>query len=288
MTSPTRDHGLEFRERGVVADTFSLADLSVLPSLLQDATTFERAVRDDRAAGRHRVPYAITDAIREVAHDHNIITLVEAILGSDQRWVMWGSNIQTGTPNQAGSWHVDIESFQWPTITVAVGLDRCTTANSTRCIPYSHGLPRTPSVLSDRSNTTEALTTAGHLDRRCSEVIAPRDFATGRFYAFNARCWHSGESATSTDRVMLFLHYHSADDPRVPLLTSYSEKTWAREPAPYLAGPSRPGHSQPVNTSLYRPPSANRRRIARLKARTADRARAVARWVGAMAETSRP
>ncbi len=279
-SSPTTAHGREYRERGVVADTFPLADPSVLERLLDDAAAFKSAVSDDRAAGRQRVPYAITDAIRDVANDANITSLVEAILGSDQRWVMWGSNIQSGTPNQAGSWHVDLESYQWPTITVAVGLEGCTSANSTRCIPFSHGLQRTPSVLRDRSDTSEALATAGALDHRCSEVTVPSEFATGRFYAFNARSWHSGELATSDDRVMLFLHYQSAADPRIPLMTSYAEKTWIREPAPYLVGPPRPGLAQPVNTALYRPPSSLRRRLARLK-RTAVRVLAAARSVRA-------
>lgn len=278
-SSPTPDHGREYRERGVVLDTFPLADPSVIPRLTDDAVEFERAVRDDRASGRHRVPYAITDAIRDVAHDANITALVEAVLGSGQRWVMWGSNIQSGTPNQAGSWHVDIESHHWPTITVAVGLDGCTSANSTRCIPFSHGLPRSPMILDDRSDTDEALAAATALDPRCSEVIAPRDFATGRFYAFNARSWHSGEIATSGDRTMLFLHYQSAADPRIPLMTSYADKTWSKEPAPYLVGPSPSGVDLPVNTTLYRPPSPLRRRLARLKRVANDRITAASRSI---------
>ncbi len=261
--APTAEHGVEYRERGVVTDTFPLADADVVSRLIDDVASFDAAVMADREAGRHRVPYRITDAIREVAHDDHIVGLVEAVLGSDERWVMWGSNIQSGTPNQAGSWHVDLESRLWPSITVAVGLAGCTEANSTSCIPYSHELDRTPAILRDQGDRAEAIAVAAGLDPRCRDVVAPVGFATGRFYAFNARIWHSGEISTSSDRVMLFMHYQRARDRRVPLMLDYAQKRWADEAAPYLSGPSPAGIDLPVNTEVHRPPSSRRRRIVR-------------------------
>jgi len=59
----------------------------------------------------------------------------------------------------------------------------------------------------------------------------------GRFYAFNAQTWHRGEPGTSTNRLLLFLHYQPADAGRVPLMLDYERHRWSRKPAAYLAGP---------------------------------------------------
>lgn len=272
----------------MVSETFPLMSPDVVMELLADAVVFEAAVAANTAAGRHRVPYAITDAIERTAHDANIVALVSHIIGIDERWVMWGSNIQTGTPNDAGRWHVDLESMHWPTITVAVGIEGCSPVNATRCIQGSHRLRCAPSVLSDQHSDAEALRTAKRLDERCGDVVTPTEFSVGRFYAFDAKSWHSGQVDASSGRVMLFLHYQRASDPRIPLMTDFAAKTWSTEPAPFIPGPNVDGDDRPVNTSVHRPSPARRSRARAMTGRVIKRMGAVARWVSALSGRSRP
>lgn len=184
-------------------------------------------------------------------------------LGETHRWVMWGSNIQTGTPNAAGAWHVDLESFLWPSLTVAVGLEHCTTANATRYIPWSHLLDTTPSALNDREDEAEALAATRSLDPRCDRVVEPAGFGDTTFFGFNARGWHSGNPTASMRRTMLFLHFQRASEPRVPLMLDYERKQWSRTPAPYIVGPSVAGGRNDVEREVYRPPSRRRTRLKR-------------------------
>lgn len=258
--------GAEYRSRGIISQTFDLADHSVLADLRRDAPSFRAEVEAHRAAGERRVPYGLTDAIVRVAHDGHIDGVVRAILGDSERWVMWGANIQQGTPNDAGSWHVDLESRLWPSITIAVGLEGCSQDNSTRYIPYSQKVFEAPAILADRYDDNQALNACRQANGRCREIISPQDFATGRFYAFDARGWHSGELSTSGDRTMLFLHYHQASEQRIPLMLDYQTKRWSTDAAPYVAGPDLEP-TQPVTDQVRRPPSPTAERLRRLRHR---------------------
>jgi hypothetical protein len=210
----------EYRKRGFLAQSCPLADPSVLPVLLAEEPMFASALESLRTEGRHAVPYLLTDAIRRVAQDSSILASVEAILGTGE-WVMWGANIRRATPNQAHVWHVDLESLLWPTVTVAIGLAGCTPQSATWCIPGTHLRYEAP-----------PLTEAEVLSCGTPEQIA--GFGDGRFYVFNARVWHQGDPAVSRDRVVLFIHYQRAADPRIPLMTDYVLQTWAMEAAPYF------------------------------------------------------
>lgn len=226
----------EYRKRGFLGHARPLADPSVLPSLLADEPVFAQALEALRAENRHAVPYLVTDSIRRVAQDPAILDAVETILGS-RDWVMWGANIRRATPNQAHVWHVDLESLLWPTVTVAVGLEGCTPESATWCIPGTHRLAKAP-----------PLAEADVLAVGKREQIA--GFGDGRFYVFNARVWHQGDPATSRERVVLFIHYQRADQPRIPLMTDYVLQTWAQEASPYFTT-APPGR---VRTSLARLP----------------------------------
>ena len=115
---------------------------------------------------------------------------MQSLLGPDEPWVMWGPNIRRGTPNAAHTWHVDLESWYWPSITVVVGLDGCSAENATRYIPYSHELKHAPTVAPNKTDEACILRTAKSLNRRCQDVRTFADFGAGRFYAFNAKGWH--------------------------------------------------------------------------------------------------
>lgn len=204
--------GEEYRRRGFVATSRPLADTSVVPALLADEPAFARELAWMEAEGRRGVPSLLTDAIRHVAQDAAIVAEVEPILGT-REWVMWGPNIRRATPNEADAWHVDLESFLWPTVTVAVGLAGCTAASATWCMAGTQRRREIPPV-------------------GTQEQIA--DFGDGRFYVFDASVWHRGDRETSRDRLILFLHYQRADEPRIPLLVDYYRQWWGREAAPYF------------------------------------------------------
>jgi hypothetical protein len=214
----------EYRQRGFLRQARPLADATVLPALLADEPVFAQALESMRTENRHGVPYLLTEAIRRATQDAAILAVVEAILGT-REWVMWGANIRRATPNQAHTWHVDLESLLWPTVTVAIGMEGCTPESATWCIPGTH-----------RSGKGPDAETAAH---GSAEQIA--GFGDGHFYVFDARVWHRGDPETSRERVVLFVHYHRADEPRIPLMVDYERLLWANEPCPYFsnAAPDR-------------------------------------------------
>jgi hypothetical protein len=211
----------EYERLGYLAQAIPLADASVLPELLADETAFSEELGSMRAEGRRGIPYLLTDAICRVARDPAILDTVEAILGT-RELVMWGANIRRATPNEAHRWHVDLESLLWPTITVAVGLSGCSPESATWCVPGTHLLSRQAPA-----SEIELLSHA-----------APKQFSgfgNGRFYVFNARIWHRGDPKTSGERVVAFLHYQRASEPRIPLMLDHQKELWSRDASPFIA-----------------------------------------------------
>lgn len=230
--------GPELERDGFTSRAAALDNPGVIEALVEDRALFDAALSEIRAAGRVQVPYLVTDAITEVGRDEAIRAAARAVLGTDE-WVMWGSNIRTATPNAAHQWHVDLESYLWPTsVTLAVGLAGCSPAGATWFVPGTHRSRRGPRPGED-------------LDGRGVQVGG---FEDGRFYAFNAKCWHRGDPAASAGRVVLFTHLQRASEPRVPTMLDYRFNEWSREPAPYWAAPE----CSFVNTAVHRPPLENR------------------------------
>ncbi len=249
-TLPRPPRATAYAERGFTSPAEDLADPSVIEALLRDEPLFQQAVDQLRAEGRASVPYLLTEAIRQVAQDAAILRTVVPILGSDE-WVMWGANIRRATPNEAHRWHVDLESFLWPTVTVAVGLSGCPPESATWCIPGSHRLSTAPTAAGDDTDTRRVVAKAN-----CGEPEQIAGFGNGRFYLLDARVWHQGNPATSRDRVALFLHYQRASEPRIPAMRDYRRHDWSKEPAAYFAAPG----VNEVNQSVYQPPLAHRLR----------------------------
>jgi hypothetical protein len=173
---------------------------------------------------------------------------MQAVLGERVPLVMWGPNIQRQVPNAAGRWHVDIESWHWPTVTVVVGLAGCTAGNATRCIAGSHVLSRQPpTTVSD----AVALRNARAIDGRCDAICQFEGFGDGFFYVFNARAWHRGDHVAAGERLVLFLHYQLAQDPRVPYMKDYRHGTWFDTPAAHMMVNGSDSCSGVPNDSLY-------------------------------------
>lgn len=230
---------MDLRERyatdGLLPEAYPLADPSVIADLRADLPAARAETERLRAAGIFRVPYDLTDATGRTARDPAVLAAVGAVLGTDEL-VMWGPNLQVGTPNEAGLWHTDIESWLWPTVTVVVGLARCEPLNATRCIPGSHRLPVQPWGAADNTDADTVLAAARRLDPRCDRIASFAGFADATFYVFDAKCWHAGAGAggRSDGRETLFLHYDRASNPRVPYMRDYEQRTWFPEPATYL------------------------------------------------------
>ena len=222
----------EYEERGFIRQSFSLDPKSDYRELIQDSSLFRSALKKNKELGVKQVPYIVTKAIREVTDDLKLNEILGLLLNGE-RWVMWGANIREGTPNEAHLWHVDLESWLWSTITVAIGIDGCSPASSTWILPGSHKFSKCPP---SSTNPDIQLASAFSEGQRHTQPEQFSGFGNGRFYLFNAKCWHRGQIETSLHRVVLFLHFHRASDPRIPLMVDYDKQQWSSQPAPYIAG----------------------------------------------------
>lgn len=243
------DLNQQFQDDGFVPHSFDLADPSVLPTLLADTAMFDQALAVLADEGRRAVPYIMTEAIAAVAHDTRLVRVVEEILETDH-WVMWGPNIRRGTPNQAHRWHVDLESLLWPSVTVVIGVQACTAQAATWLVPGSAHIRRGPTPAVAGSCTSEVLRIARSRYQRCRAPQQISGFGDGRFYLFNAGCWHRGDPGTCVDRIALFLHFQCADAKRIPYMLDYDRDQWSRDACPYIVSPA----GGRVNRSVYRPP----------------------------------
>lgn len=228
----------EYDRTGMLSQSFPLGDLSVLTAVKKDEPTFEKAIERFRSQSLFRVPYRLTSAIMTLAHDKNLVEIVQMVLGgSHTPWVVWGPIMHLGTPHGAYKWHVDIESWHWPTVTVIVGLENCNPENATTCIPYSHLLNIFPWSEANNSVDASVQASAESSDSRCCSMRSFEDFRTGNFYVFNGKIWHRGPAiSVFQDRKILLLHYQRADAPRIPYMYNYEENLWFRYPATYGEG----------------------------------------------------
>ena len=237
-----------YERDGLIPLTWDLGRPGLVAELRRDLPRYQVEIDRLRAEGVHRVPYLLTEPIVAAAHDERILAVASALLGTGEL-VMWGPNLQVGTPNEAGLWHTDLESWLWPTVTVVVGLRGCGEANSTQCVPGSHKLPAQPWAIADNTRAAAVLAGARYLDPRCGEIQRFAGFADGRFYAFDAKCWHAGAQSASAGRELLFLHYDRADRPRIPYMKDYEDHTWFGFPAAYLSVPA--GGAVPARAGVY-------------------------------------
>jgi hypothetical protein len=237
-----------YERDGLLPYSFELGDPGVVEELRRDIPMYRMEIARMRAQGLYRVPYLLTQSILTAMYDPHILAVVQAVLGTDEL-VMWGANLQVGTPNEAGLWHTDIESWLWPTVTVVVGLKGCRPENSTVCVPGSHRLPCQPWAAADNSSADAVLGAARALSPACTHIADFADFGDNRFYLFDAKCWHTGKEGASAGRELLFLHYDRAANPRIPYMDDYEDRTWFDFPASYVKVAN--GREFEVNQELY-------------------------------------
>ena len=233
----------ELLHAGMVRQCGGLSDPSLISDLLADEPLFADALVKFAVAGEKRVPYIVTPAIARVAFDPNLAAFVTDALGSEE-WVMWGANIRTGVPNSAQNWHIDAESRHWQSLTVVVGLAGCHADNATHVIPRSHRVTRLP-PMAHFDEPGLAIAAARSENPSCRSVETFEGFGNGRFYAFDANCWHAGDPDRSDGRVLLFTHFQLSCHKRVPLMGDFRKNAWLPEPSPYISSLDWPDRSQP-------------------------------------------
>lgn len=236
-TKPLSDIRHEYETDGILKSCRTLANKDAMSDVIADAPLFYEAVTELKSGEKNRVPYIFTPSIAKVACDEALISTVQDILGTDE-WVVWGANIQLGTPNSAHSWHRDIESIFWPCITVAIGLCGCAEKNATLYIPGSHLNTRGPDLADDQTNTELVLQAAIKSNPVCNRIERFSGFSDGNYFVFNARGWHCGDIEASTDRLVLFLHYQRADDPRIPYMRDHTANSWFKNAAAFMPNPT--------------------------------------------------
>lgn len=240
MSKPLSDGGrqrvawhCDYHQRGFV-DACPLEDAAPLAALAQSVNDFEERARRDAEAGRSTVPYGLTPEIEKVACDPAIVRVVEAILRTPD-WVVWGANVRAATPNQAQLWHIDLESWYWPTITVAVGVAGNDAHTAPWLLPGTAPLSTHPSG-SEAADDDHVVAMAAKLGVE-AQPQQPSGMDDAHFVAFDAKTWHRGDPLASQNRVMLFLHYQPAAHRRVPLMVDHARHVWTRRPAPYWTPP---------------------------------------------------
>ena len=239
----------EYTDTGMIRQCFQVEDKSLLEQIKEDYYLhFQSPIEEFKRNGINRVPYKITESITRIAHDPNIDLVVKSIF-KNEPWVMWGPNIQLGTPNRAYQWHVDFESNNFPTVTVMIGVEGCSSDNATTCIPYTHQLSRRPGDKWHELDPEVLVQNTVRLDPRCDKAVRFKEFGNGKFYAFNAKTWHAGDISTSGQRMILILHYQKASDLRIPMMKDYSKGRWFDYPAPYIV---EKGYEGSENNSLYK------------------------------------
>jgi hypothetical protein len=258
----------EYETTGLLRECGTLADPSAIPGVIDDAPQFAAAVNDLTKRGKRRVPYLFTPSIRRLTCDENVTRAVCDIFGNDE-WVAWGANIQAGTPNAAHRWHHDIESVYWPSITVAVGLRACRANNATQFISGTHLLPMSPDVAGDPGRDDLVLASARKANPECDAIVRPSGFGDGKFFLFNARGWHCGDLETSVERLILFLHYQRAGDPRIPYMRDYLKNSWYAEAAAFMPNPVLEGEFEhAVHVPPFATPPLFRRVLRSVRCRT--------------------
>lgn len=218
---------------GMVPETFELANKNIIPELVADIPMYLTEVKRNRADELFRIPYLLTESIIEAAQDPHMLEVASAILGTDDL-VMWGPNLQSDTPNEAWLWHTDVEAWHWPSVSVFIGLEGCNSDNSTKCIPRSHNFPCQPWLAADNTSDEATLEAAKIFGGPETSIDQFNGFSDGKFYVFNAKCWHSGHRELSKNRKLLFIHYDKASNFRMPYMKNYIERTWFDYPAMYI------------------------------------------------------
>ena len=148
--------------------------------------------------------------VRELAQSPTIVNKVTQFLGNDL--ILWGSQIIVKSKDQNHRWHVDVETFEWPSINVWVALKNVTPKSSLKIIPSSHKFERSPqdyiaSHNADLNNDKQILTIAESI--RTDSKIENLNLIDGEFVIFQGGIWHGSDNSTNDSRYALLLQYSS-------------------------------------------------------------------------------
>lgn len=242
---------------GFLSRAIALAEPGLCARVLSDGALADAAMLDFEQRGVAGVPYMLTESIALLAQDAAIVETVQALLATEH-WVMWGANIRRSVPNEAQNWHVDLESILWPSITVAVGLDGCSEQSATVFIPGTQRIGKGPvNWLPGESQTTEVVASAQSLTGQSVVPQRVTGYSDGTFAVFNGACWHQANKGGSAAKTVLYLHYQTAADKRIPHMLDYAKHDWSAEACPYF-GSKQARECGLINPLVHKPPLRHR------------------------------
>jgi hypothetical protein len=146
-----------------------------------------------------------------------IVERVSSILGPDI--VAWGASVMVKVPQEIHRWHVDIEHWTWPGVSVFIGLDNVSTKTSLKLISRSHHLQARPQEF-ELGDDSAALSFAKELDPDCQLVTS--QMQNGDFIIFHGKMWHGSCNDSDKNRAAIILQY-SAPSTKIAIPLNFND-----------------------------------------------------------------
>jgi ectoine hydroxylase-related dioxygenase (phytanoyl-CoA dioxygenase family) len=163
--------------------------------------------------------------IVKIASSSIIVDKLKPILG--ENILLWGYKLICQEPNKYHRWHVDVEHYKWPGVTVWLALKNLNEKTSISLITHSHDLPITPQEL-NTNLTEEIVKIAQKINSNCelkTLFLQPLEFIV-----WNGMLWHSTKNESSVERYSIVLQYcNTKQRPMYPLTYNIPNTLWCSE-----------------------------------------------------------
>lgn len=146
------------------------------------------------------------DGVSDLVRSPSIVGVLHQILGPNV--ILWGSQFICKQPGEDHGWHIDIETLDWPSVNVWIGLENTDKDASLKLVSSTHSIDSIttlPRHLSD----DDALSLAKKFEPSC-QMIYP-NVEVGSAFIFNGRAWHGSRNMGSRNRTALLLQYSRSD-----------------------------------------------------------------------------
>lgn len=152
--------------------------------------------------------HLLMPSVRKLAYHPKLITLITQILGDNV--ILWGSQIIQKAPGDDHKWHVDVETFKWPSVNVWIGLENTNENASLKIISKSHTFNHTPQMLCDEEGLNliddgKIIKAALRLNNG-AKLFVP-NCKNGQAVFFYGKAWHGSFNQTNKLRTAILLQY---------------------------------------------------------------------------------
>jgi ectoine hydroxylase-related dioxygenase (phytanoyl-CoA dioxygenase family) len=160
--------------------------------------------------------------IVKIASSSIIIDKIKPILG--ENILLWSYKLICQEPKKYHRWHVDVEHYKWPGVTVWFALKNLNDKTSISLITHSHQLEITPQELG--TNCTDKILEIAQ--KRNSDCELKTLFLQPlEFIVWNGKLWHSTKNESSVERYSIVLQYCSTKEkPMYPLTYNIPNTLW--------------------------------------------------------------